>query len=113
MIRVLVYLVIVALVAFGAVWFAERPGDVVITWRGRRVDAPVRVLPAAAAAVAVASVMLWSILRALRRTPDVVSRYLRIRRGVRGYLAVSKGLIAVGSGDARAAKKFTAEAVRI
>ena len=26
MIRVLVYLVIVAVLAFGAVWFAERPG---------------------------------------------------------------------------------------
>src|SRR5262245_16168803 len=113
MIRVLVYLVIVALLAFGAVWFAERPGDVVITWQGRRVDTSVMVLLAAVAAVAVASVMLWSILRALLRTPDVVSRYLRIRRGVRGYLAVSKGLIAVGSGDARAAKKFNAEAVRI
>jgi len=113
MIRVLVYFVIVALLAFGAVWFAERPGDVAITWQGRRIDTSVMVLLAAVAAVAAASVMLWSILRALLRTPDVVSRYLRIRRGVRGYLAVSRGLIAVGSGDARAAKKFTAEAVRI
>ena len=113
MIRVLVYLVIVALLAFGAVWFAERPGDVAITWQGRRIDTSVMVLLAAVAAVAAASVMLWSILRAILRTPDAVARYLRIRRGVRGYLAVSRGLIAVGSGDARAAKKFTAEAVRI
>ena len=113
MIRVLVYLVIVALLAFGAVWFAERPGDVAITWQGRRIDTSVMVLLAAVAAVAAASVMLWSILRAILRTPDAVARDLRIRRGVRGYLAVSRGLIAVGSGDARAAKKFTAEAVRI
>jgi HemY protein len=113
MIRVLVYLVIVALLAFGAVWFAERPGDVAITWQGRRIDTSVMVLAAAVAAVAVASVMAWSILRAILRAPDNVSRYLRIRRGVRGYRAVSRGLIAVGSGDARAAKKFTAEAVRI
>src|SRR5262249_56047074 len=55
----------------------------------------------------------WSLRGGVGRGPDNVSRYLRIRRGVRGYLAVSKGLIAVGSGDARAAKKFTAEAVRI
>ena len=113
MIRVLVYLVIVALLAFGAVWFAERPGDVVITWQGRRIDTSVMVLVAAVAAVAAAWVIAWSILRAIVRAPDVVSRYLRIRRGVRGYRAVSQGLIAVGSGDARAAKKFTAEAVRI
>jgi HemY protein len=113
MIRVLVYLVIVALLAFGAVWFAERPGDVAITWQGRRIDTSVMVLVAAVAAIAVATVMAWSILRAIVRAPDNVSRYLRIRRGVRGYRAVSRGLIAVGSGDARAAKKFTAEAVRI
>src|SRR5215475_5101126 len=113
MIRVLVYLVIVALLAFGAVWFAERPGDVAITWQGRRIDTSVMVLVAAVAAVAAASVIAWSILRAILRAPDNVSRYLRIRRGVRGYRAVSRGLIAVGSGDARAAKKFTAEAVRI
>jgi len=113
MIRVLVYLVIVALLAFGAVWFAERPGDVAITWQGRRIDTSVMVLVAAVAAVAAASVIAWSILRAIVRAPDAMSRYLRIRRGVRGYRAVSRGLIAVGSGDARAAKKFTTEAVRI
>ena len=56
MIRVLIYLVIVALLAFGAVWLAERPGDVVITWQGERVETSVMVLMAAAAAVAVAAV---------------------------------------------------------
>jgi HemY protein len=113
MIRVIIYLLIVAVLAFGAVWFAERPGEVAITWQGQRIDTSVMVLIAAVAAVAVATVMLWSILRAILRAPGVMSRYLRNRRGVRGYLAVSQGLIAVGSGDARAAKKFTAEAVRI
>src|SRR5246127_1175656 len=113
MIRVLVYLVIVAVLAFGAVWFAERPGDVAITWQGRRIDTSVMVLAAAVAAVAVAAVMAWSILRAILRAPDLVSRYLRPRRGEGGYRAVWQGRIAVGSGDARAAKKFTAEAVRI
>ena len=91
MIRVLIYLVIVALLAFGAVWLAERPGDVVITWQGERVETSVMVLMAAAAAVAVAAVVLWSIVRAIVRSPDAVSRFLRNRRGVRGYQAVSHG----------------------
>src|SRR4029450_7138252 len=94
MIRVLVYLVIVALLAFGAVWFAERPGDVAITWQGRRIDPSVMVLAAAVAAIAVATVMAWSILRAIVRAPDNVSRYLRIRRGVSGYRWVSRALSA-------------------
>src|SRR5262249_40127064 len=111
MIRVLVYLVIVAVLAFGAVWFAERPGDVSLTWEGRRIAASGRVLPAAVGAVAAAAVMGWSFCRGIRRPPDAMSRYLRVRRGERGYRAVPRGLIAVGSGDARAAKKFTADAV--
>src|ERR1700754_2679336 len=101
MIRVLIYLVIVAVLAFGAVWLA----DVVITWQGERVETSVMVLMAAAAAVAVAAVLLWSIARAIVGSPDAISRFLRNRRGVRAYQAVSRGLIAVGSGDARAARK--------
>jgi HemY protein len=113
MIRVLLWLIVVALLSFGAVWLADRPGDVLITWQGRRVETSVMVLIFAIAAVAVATVMVWSFIRTLLRSPDYVSQYLRNRRGARGYRAVSHGLIAVGSGDARAAKKFSAEANRI
>ena len=34
MIRVLLFLALVALMAFGVVWFADRPGDVAIVWQG-------------------------------------------------------------------------------
>src|SRR5262249_48084494 len=113
MIRVLFYLIIVAALAFGAVWLAERPGDVPITWQGERIETSVFVLAAAVAAIVVIAVLLWSLVRAIVRSPDLVARYLRTRRGVRGYLAVSQGLVAVGSGDARAARKFSDEAKRI
>ena len=113
MVRVIFYLILVAALAFGAVWLADRPGEVAITWQGTRIDTSVLVLIAAVAAVVVAAVIVWSILRAIVRAPETIARYRRYRRGVRGYLAVSQGLIAVGSGDARAAKRFTADAVRI
>jgi HemY protein len=113
MIRVIFYLILVAALAFGAVWLADRPGEVAITWQGTRIDTSVLVLIAAVAAIAVAAVIVWSILRAIVRAPETIARYRRYRRGVRGYLAVSQGLIAVGSGDVRAAKRFTADAVRI
>src|SRR5260370_13712237 len=75
MIRVLVYLVIVAVLAFGAVWFAERPGDVAITWQGRRIDTSVMVLAAAVAAVAVPPPMPWASLRPPPRAPPLASRF--------------------------------------
>src|SRR5258708_14985089 len=96
MIRVLVYLVIVAVLAFGAVWFAERPGDVAITWQGRRIDTSVMVLAAAVAAVPGAPLVLWSILRAILRAPAVVAPHLPIPRGERRYPAVSPGPTAGG-----------------
>src|SRR6266702_7057084 len=113
MIRVIVYLIVLAALAYGAVWLAERPGEVAITWQGERIDTSVMVAAAAVVAVVVAAVLLWSILRAIMQAPHALARYRRERRGQRGYRAVSRGLIAVGSGDARGAQKFTAEAVRI
>src|SRR5438477_4402598 len=68
------------------------------------------VVATTAAAVIWLSVIAWSIVRALLRSPDLLWLYLRSRRGVRGYLAVSQGLIAVGSGDARTARKLADEA---
>src|SRR5262245_40976598 len=113
MIRVVFYLVVVGLLACAAVWLADRPGDVVITWQNRHIETSVMVLAVAVVIVAVLAAMLWTIVRAIWRAPDVLWLYLRTRRGVRGYLAISQGLIAVGSGDARAARKFADEANRI
>ena len=113
MIRVVLFFVLVGIAAFGAAWLADRPGDVAITWLGWRLDTSVMVLAVAAAAVAALAVMLWSIVRALLRSPEILWLYLRTRRGVRGYLALSQGLIAASSGDAGAARKFADEANRI
>jgi HemY protein len=113
MIRVILFLILVGIVALGAAWLADRPGDVVITWFGYRIETSVMVLAAAAAALMVIAVLVWTLLRAILNSPHLLSRFIRDRRGARGYQAISKGLIAVGAGDVRAARKFTAEARRI
>jgi len=113
MIRVVIYLVVVGLLAAGAAWLADRPGEVAITWQNLRIETSLMVLAVAVAAVAVLAVSIWTVLRAIIRSPDVLWLYLRTRRGVRGYLAVSQGLIAIGSGDVRSARKFADEAARI
>src|SRR3954452_22895010 len=110
MIRVVVYLVIVGLLALGAAWLADRPGDVVITGQNQPIETSVMVLIIAVMASATLPVMLCSVARAILRSPDILWMYLRTRRGVRGYLAVSQGLIAIGSGDARAARQIADEA---
>src|SRR3954471_24690317 len=113
MIRVLLFLALVALMAFGVTWFADRPGDVAIVWQGYRIETSGMVALVAVAIVALIAVIVWSIVRTILRSPDLLAMFMSHRRGVRGYLAVSRGLIAVGAGDASAAKRASNEADRI
>jgi len=53
--------------------------------------------------VSLAAVLVWSIVRTILRSPDIFAMFLSHRRGVRGYLAISRGLVAVGAGDAHRA----------
>jgi HemY protein len=113
MIRVLLFLALVAVLALGVVWMADRPGDVAIVWQGYRIETSVMVAVVAVALVALLAVLAWSIVRSILRSPDLIAMFLSHRRGVRGYLAISRGLIAVGAGDAATAKRAANEAERI
>src|SRR5712671_316094 len=113
MIRVLLFLALVAAAAFGFVWIADRPGEIAITWQGRQIETSVLVAAVALVVVVVLAIMVWSMVRNILRSPDLIAMFLSHRRGVRGYLAISRGLIAVGAGDARAAQRASDEAGRI
>jgi HemY protein len=113
MIRVAVYLIVVGALAFGAAWLADRPGEVVVTWQGWRLETSLMVLCASLLAALVVLTLLWSLLRLLLRSPFLLRTFLGNRRGERAYAAISRGLIAVGAGDADAARKSTLEANRI
>jgi HemY protein len=113
MIRVVIFLVAIGVLAFGAAWLADRPGEVAITWQGRHIETSVAVLAMAVALVTALALLAWSILRMILQSPFRLRQHLRMRRGRRGYLALSQGLIAVGSGDVRAAAKFAGEVGRI
>lgn len=113
MLRVILFLVTAALLALGIAWFADRPGEVVINWLGYRIETSVLVAGFAVALLAAFVVAVWSIYRAILHSPDQVSLFFRHRRAVKGYLAITRGLIAVGSGDAHTARKSADEAVRL
>src|SRR5262249_11707199 len=112
MIRVALFLVLIVALALGAVWLAERPGDVAITWQGMRIETSVMVAAVALATLIAVAIVLWSLLRGLMRAPARASAALAERRRRRGFTAISRGLVAIGAGDARAAHPFAAEAPR-
>jgi HemY protein len=113
MIRVVLFLISVALIAAGFVWFADRPGDVAIVWMGYRIETSLMVAALAVAALILALMFVWAILRGIIRSPEQVSLFFRHRRAMKGYLAISRGLIAIGAGDMRLARKSADEAARL
>jgi HemY protein len=113
MIRVVFFLVVVGLLALGVAWLADRPGDVIVLWHGLRIETSVMVVVFAVAAIAAILMLAWSLFRTVLRMPSIFSAILRNRRGTKGYLAISHGLIAIGTGDVRAARKFAQDARRL
>lgn len=113
MIRVVLFLLSVAVIAAGFVWVADRPGDVAITWMGYRIETSLMVAAFAVAALVLALMLAWSVVRGILRSPEQVSLFFRHRRAMKGYLAITRGLIAIGAGDLRIARKSADEAARL
>lgn len=109
MIRVVLYLILVGLAAYGVALFADIPGKVVVTWQGAHFKASLLVMGEILLAAFVALYFIIAIIRAILRSPFVLSRMRRNRRGLRAYEAISNGLIAIGSGDIAAANKHAAQ----
>jgi HemY protein len=113
MIRIVLFLISVTLIAVGFAWVADRPGEVAISWMGYRIETSILVAAFVIAALVLALLLLLSVVRAIIHSPVQVSLFFRHRRAVKGYLAVSRGLIAIGAGDLRVARKFADEAARL
>ena len=113
MIRILLYLASVFALAAGASWIVDRPGTISFEWLGYYVETSITVALIALAVFVVAVIALWSLLLALVRSPHGVARYFGRRRRERGRVALSRGLVAVGAGDLRLARRYMTEARRI
>jgi HemY protein len=104
-----------ALLAFAvlvacAVFIADRPGSVAITWQGWRIDTSVAVLVLGTVVFAVGAAMLWSVLRFIIGGPRAFLRARRERRRQQGYRALTQGMVAVAAGDAEEAQKLARKA---
>jgi HemY protein len=113
MIRIILFLALIAAAAEGAAWMADQPGTVVLSWGGWRAEMALPVFVLGLGIAVVAGVMLWSILHGLWRTPDRMRRRRHERRQARGRHAITQGLLAIGHGDATAARRHAGEAQRI
>ena len=105
MLRILGYIVVIALLVAGAVWLADRPGHVTIDWLGWRLEASTGVLLVALFVSVISILVIVRLWDAIWHAPRRMMRARAERRRNAGYRALSKGMVAVAAGDAAEARR--------
>ncbi|MCX5514138.1 heme biosynthesis protein HemY [Kaistia algarum] len=113
MIRILVFLALLFAVAAGFAWLADRPGDIALVWQGYEVRTSLMVAAISLAALFVALAVLAFLLTTILRAPRIFGDWMSGRRRDRGFRALSRGMVAVGSGDVKRAKRYSIESRKI
>lgn len=111
--RVIIFLAVLAVLAFGAVWLADQPGGVALTVGGTSYATSLVVAAIAGVALIGAIVMTFVLARAILTLPTRVTRASRERRREKGLRALTRGMIAVGAGDEAGARRYATEAQRL
>jgi HemY protein len=110
MLRLIVFLITVAIVAAGLAWLADRPGELIVEWQGYHAEMSVFYAIVALVAVVVTALVAWSLLRNLWQSPAAVGSHFAKRRQRMGIDALSSGMIALGAGDRSAATRAALQA---
>jgi HemY protein len=111
--RALAFLALLAIAAFGAVWIADRPGTVTIVWNGYEVATSLAIALVGVLVAAIVVGFIWAIVRGIITLPEALVRGARERRRAKGFTALSRGMVAVGSGDPLAARRHAGDAERL
>ncbi|TXN84480.1 heme biosynthesis HemY N-terminal domain-containing protein [Methylobacterium sp. WL8] len=111
--RALAFLALLAVAAFGAVWIADRPGSVTIVWNGYEVATSLAIALVGVGVAAIVLGLVWAVVRGLITLPDTLVNGSRERRRAKGFTALSRGMVAVGSGDPLAARRHAGDAERL
>ena len=111
--RVLTFLVLICLAAYGAVWLANSPETLSATWGGNRYSVPLAAGVTGLVAVALLVAFVLALINGVVRLPASLARRNRGRRQRKGLDALSRGIVAVGAGDIAAARRYAGEAERL
>jgi HemY protein len=110
MLRLVLFLITVALFATGLSWLADRPGSIVIDWQGYEIETSVfRAIVMLTLLIGI-SILAWSALSYIWLSPAALGRFFNRRRQERGLDALSSGMIAVGAGDRSSATRYAVQA---
>ncbi|MBL4786370.1 MAG: hypothetical protein JKY49_13175 [Cohaesibacteraceae bacterium] len=113
MIRVIIFFAVLFALAIGATWLADRPGVVDITWQGYVISTSLMTALVAILGIIVSSLIVWSLLRHIWQSPKIMLGYFQSRKRDKGYRALSRGFLAIGADDRKAAHKHALEAQKL
>jgi len=113
MIRILLFLAGVVLIGTGLSWVASLSGNVVLRVGDTRIV--ISLFTALCALLVLISVILfvWWLLKTLIRSPRHLRQHFAGRRRERGYQLLGQGLIAVMSGDVKAARRLARQSNKL
>jgi len=110
MLRALWYMLLLGCLAALTKWLADEPGSLTLEWHGRLIETSAAMLVVAVGFVAVAAAVLYRVWRFIVKAPDGIKRYREDGRRRRGYLALTRGMVAVAAGDAAEASRHVERA---
>ena len=113
MVRVFFFFIAVIAIAAGGAWLADRPGALTLTWQGYVAETSLLAGGIGLIAFSFLIILVWMLFRVITRMPDILARIMRERRRDKGYRALSQGMIAIGSGDAKLAARLANDAEKM
>ncbi|ODA67932.1 hypothetical protein A7A08_01101 [Methyloligella halotolerans] len=113
MIRVLVFIVVVALAALGLAWLADQPGTIQLQWFGYQIETSAFVGALGVILAAVLLIAIWALFSFLITRPGAIAARMKQRRRRHGFEALTGGLLAIGIGDRAGAEHNAATARRL
>ncbi|WP_019903048.1 heme biosynthesis HemY N-terminal domain-containing protein [Methylobacterium sp. 77] len=111
--RALAFLALLAIAAFGATWIADRPGTVTIVWNGYEIATSLAIALIGVLVAAIVVGFVWAVVKGIITLPETLVRGSKERRRAKGFSALSRGMVAVGSGDPLAARRHASDAERL
>jgi len=107
---ILLFLVALAVLAYGLEWIIDQPGSLTMDWGEFHVDTSIPVAVGGLVLTVAALMLLWALLSSVFGLPWRLRELSVGRRREKGFKALSRGMIAVGAGDSKAARQAAQEA---
>jgi HemY protein len=113
MLKLILFVIFVGASAIGLAWVADKPGTLTVEWLGYQLETSVFIAGLMLGGILIAILSIWSALRFVLSRPAVLSELMKKKRERRGLYALTRGLVAVGSGDKDEARKFASQAHKL